>query len=167
MNCKPSSIIRRFINSFPIGFDRWFWLFPDRTAPFHVLSRSIDGMCTSSVEPCTCHSRSNIDSWPRSVTQRYHRAIRSDHQYHLSCTQPGKFVLREDNWANERRVQSAAASIYTENVLRKACDIPSDSELASLFKLIDRIKRDETITNANSGLVYRTINDRLKNYSVG
>ncbi|CAF1356153.1 unnamed protein product [Adineta steineri] len=60
--------------------------------------------------------------------------------------------------------QSANASIYTKNVLKQACSIPSDSELASLFTLINRIKADETITNANNGVVYRTVMERLKTY---
>lgn len=63
-------------------------------------------------------------------------------------------------------IQSANASIYTENVLKRACSVPSDSELASLFTLINRIKRDETITNANNGIVYRTMMERLKTYWV-
>jgi hypothetical protein len=35
-----------------------------------------------------------------------------------------------------------------------------------LFSLMNRIKRDETITNANNGIVYRTMMDRLKTYWV-
>ncbi|CAF4722909.1 unnamed protein product [Rotaria sp. Silwood1] len=60
--------------------------------------------------------------------------------------------------------QNASASIYTENILKRACHITSDSELASLFILINRIKQDETITNANNGIIYRTMMDRLKTY---
>jgi hypothetical protein len=56
--------------------------------------------------------------------------------------------------------------MYTENVLKQACHVPSDSELASLFTLINRIKRDETVTNANNGIVYRTMMERLKIYWV-
>ncbi|CAF5026576.1 unnamed protein product, partial [Rotaria sp. Silwood1] len=62
--------------------------------------------------------------------------------------------------------QNASASIYTENILKRACHITSDSELASLFILINRIKQDETITNANNGIIYRTMMDRLKTYWV-
>ncbi|CAF4031131.1 unnamed protein product, partial [Rotaria sp. Silwood2] len=60
--------------------------------------------------------------------------------------------------------QNASASIYTETILKRACHIPSDSELASLFILINRIKQDETITNANNSIIYRTMMDRLKTY---
>ena len=54
-----------------------------------------------------------------------------------------------------------------ERVLREACHVPSDSELASLFALIDRMKRDRTLTNANNGIVYRAMMERLKTYWVG
>ncbi|CAF0762870.1 unnamed protein product [Rotaria sordida] len=60
--------------------------------------------------------------------------------------------------------QNASASIYTENILKRACHIPSDSELASLFILINRMKQNETITNANNGIIYRIIMERLKTY---
>ncbi len=50
--------------------------------------------------------------------------------------------------------------------MKRACHIPSDSELASLFTLINRIKRDEIVTNANNGIVYRTMMERLKTYWV-
>ena len=53
-----------------------------------------------------------------------------------------------------------------ERVLREACHVPSDSELASLFALIDRMKRDRTLTNANHGIVHRTVMERLKTYWV-
>ena len=56
--------------------------------------------------------------------------------------------------------------MYTENVLKRACHVPSDSELASLFALIHRIKHDETLTNANNGVIYRTVMERLKTYWV-
>jgi len=62
--------------------------------------------------------------------------------------------------------KSANASIYTENVLESACSIPSDSELGSLFTLINRIKQNECITNAKNSVVYRTSMDRLKTYWV-
>ncbi|CAF3919870.1 unnamed protein product, partial [Rotaria magnacalcarata] len=60
--------------------------------------------------------------------------------------------------------QNASASIYAENILKRACHIPSDSELASLFTLINRIKQDETITNANNGVIYKAMMERLKAY---
>jgi hypothetical protein len=62
--------------------------------------------------------------------------------------------------------KNAAASAYTEKVVRKACAIPNDCELASLFTLIDRIKRNETMTNARQSVVYRTVMERLKTYWV-
>ena len=52
--------------------------------------------------------------------------------------------------------------MYTERVLKRACQSPSDSELASLFTLLNRIKRDETLTNANNGIVHRALMERLK-----
>ena len=52
--------------------------------------------------------------------------------------------------------------MHTERVLKRACQSPSDSELASLFILINRIKRDETLTNGNNGIVYRAMMERLK-----
>ncbi|CAF3399137.1 unnamed protein product [Rotaria socialis] len=60
--------------------------------------------------------------------------------------------------------QNASASIYAETILKRACHIPSDSELASLFTLISRIKQNNTITNANNGVIYRTMMERLKAY---
>ncbi|UJR28166.1 hypothetical protein I4U23_009420 [Adineta vaga] len=60
--------------------------------------------------------------------------------------------------------QNANASIYTKNVLKRACYVPSDSELASLFILMNRIKRDETVSNANNSIAYRAVMERLRTY---
>ena len=50
--------------------------------------------------------------------------------------------------------------------MKRACHVPGDSELAALFTLMNRIKRNEILTNANNGIVYRTMMERLKTYWV-
>ncbi|CAF1033824.1 unnamed protein product, partial [Didymodactylos carnosus] len=61
--------------------------------------------------------------------------------------------------------QSASTSLYTESVLRRSCSIPSNSELSSLLKMIDRIKQQQILSNSQYGLVQRNITETLKTSS--